>query len=148
MELCGRPPGAYWLVAALATCICGLVVAGVWSMATVGRATVTSVCPGSLLWWYVGASMAVGCCLVLPAMRLAHCDGDETGRGLRRSLWFALATSLAVSIWGYYELLGRGCGLGVLHGLAVAVVALTYSSCFGALVVYASARLVMRSFSY
>jgi len=130
----------------VAASICALVVLGVWSMATVPRDDVQRVCAGSLLWWYVGASMVAGCCTVLPAMRLAHCTGEGLSRGVVRPLCFSLAISLSLSIWGYYEIMWRGCAFDALSSSELETIALAYASCFGVTVVYILAWVLMRVF--
>ena len=131
----------------VAASISALVVLGVWSMATVTRDDVQRACAGSLLWWYVGASMVAGCCTVLPAMRLAHCTGEGLSRGVVRVLCFSLVISLSLSIWGYYEILWRGCTFDALSSSELKTAALTYASCFGVIVIYILAWTLMRSLS-
>jgi hypothetical protein len=112
------------VIAAFAVSIC------VWTLATVTRRDVHAICSDSLLWWYVVASLVLSILIMLPLIRAIWITDNE---GERRMLWFMVACLCVIEcVWGYCELLLRGCDFALLPNgwlYAIGLVFVTICSC-------------------
>lgn len=114
----------------------------VWTLATVTRTEVQTICPGSLAWWYVVTSMVLSALILLPLVR----DVWTTEIGDRRlpRLWFMVACLCVIEcVWGYCELLLRGCDFALLPNEWLFGIGLGFATGYSCMLLYSLYRILM-----